>query len=175
MTPLVRPAAPRDAQPIARIRIDAWRATYAGVVPAAILDGMDLDRNETFFAGIIDGPGTHEIVVVEDPPGTVAGYAMVGPARDEDAAGLGELDAIYLAPDRRGQGLGAPLLATALEALRGRGFQTVVLWVLTSNEAARRFYERQGFTLDGARRDLDFNGTPIEEIRYRRTGRGPAA
>jgi RimJ/RimL family protein N-acetyltransferase len=47
--------------------------------------------------------------------------------------------------------------------------------VLTANAPARRFYERQGFEPDGAKRVLDFDGTPIEEIRYQRTaGRAQA-
>ena len=55
-----------------------------------------------------------------------------------------------------------------LSTLEARGFPAIVLWVLTSNTAARGFYEHSGFARDGAARDLDFDGTPIEEIRYRR-------
>ena len=87
-------------------------------------------------------------------------------ARQELAAG--EIEAIYLAPEARGTGLGRPLLEAAAAGLARAGFATAVLWVLTANEEARRFYERAGFRPDGAARSLDFDGTPIEEIRYRR-------
>jgi RimJ/RimL family protein N-acetyltransferase len=39
--------------------------------------------------------------------------------------------------------------------------------VLTDNARARRFYEAAGWRPDGTVRILDFDGTPIEEIRYR--------
>ncbi len=110
--------------------------------------------------------------VAEDATGRVAGFVMAGPARDDDAVGLGEVQAIYLDPGARGRGLGRALMDAAIEALVGAGFSTVVLWVLTANIAARRFYERAGFRLDGAARDLDFDGTPVEEIRYRRAESG---
>jgi ribosomal protein S18 acetylase RimI-like enzyme len=93
---------------------------------------------------------------------------MVGAARDDDATGLGEVYAIYLAPSALGRGLGRALMDAALAELAAAGLATVVLWVLTANASARRFYERAGFRPDGAVRTLDFDGTPIEEIRCRR-------
>lgn len=166
--PVVRAATVADAHAIATIRLAAWRATYAGIVPAALLDRMDLARNEAWIAGRVADPGGQATLVVEEERGRVAGYALTAPARDDDAAGLGELEAIYLDPEARGRGLGRPLLDAALAELRRSGFSTVVLWVLTANGSARRFYERAGFRPDGAVRSLDFDGAPIEEIRYRR-------
>jgi GNAT superfamily N-acetyltransferase len=167
-SPVVRAAVAADANAIATIRLASWRATYAGIVPAALLDRMDLARNEAWIGGRLADPQGQATIVVEDGRGRVAGYALTAPARDDDAAGLGELEAIYLDPGARGQGLGRPLLDTALAELATAGFGTVVLWVLTANGSARRFYERAGFRPDGAVRTLDFDGTPIEEIRYRR-------
>jgi len=51
--------------------------------------------------------------------------------------------------------------------MAGRGFTSAILWVLTANDGARRFYEAGGWQPDGATNMLDFDGTPIEEIRYR--------
>jgi len=166
--PVVRAAVAADAHAIATIRLSSWRATYAGIVPAALLDRMDLARNEAWISGRLADPRGQSTLVVEDEPGRIAGYALTAPARDDDAAGLGELEAIYLDPGARGQGLGRPLLEAALAELAKAGLGTVVLWVLTANASARGFYERAGFRPDGAVRTLDFDGTPIEEIRYRR-------
>lgn len=166
--PRIRAATAADVTAIARIRIDSWRATYAGIVPAPILERMDLARNEAWIAGRIAEPGRRGTLVVEDAAGRVRGYALTAPCADEDAAGLGEVEAIYLAPGARGSGLGRPLLEAAAADLLASGFETAVLWVLTDNLGARRFYERAGFQPDGAARVLDFDGTPIEEIRYRR-------
>jgi ribosomal protein S18 acetylase RimI-like enzyme len=166
--PATRPATVDDARAIAEIRVDAWRATYAGVVPASILDRMDVGRSEAWLRELLATPEDRRTLVVEDRPGRIAGYAIVAGARDEDAAGLGEIEAIYLRPDARGRGLGRPLLEAATTSLAEAGFEAAVLWVLTANDGARRFYERAGFRPDGTARDLDFDGTAVEEIRYRR-------
>lgn len=165
---MIRDAIAADAAAIAAIRVASWRATYAGVVPAPILDGLDVGRNEAWLAHRLAEPGATATLVVEDR-GRVAGYALLAPAHDPDAPGLGEVEAIYLAPDATGQGLGRRLMEAALARLRAAGHPAAVLWVLAANEPARRFYERLGFELDGAARMLDFDGTPIEEIRYRRS------
>jgi ribosomal protein S18 acetylase RimI-like enzyme len=170
--PVVRQATAADARAIAEIRVASWRATYAGIVPPGLLDRMDVDRNEAFIGGLIGAAPPRATLVVEDGAGRVAGYALAAPSRDEDAAGLGELEAIYLDPVTRGRGLGRPLLDAAVDALAAAGLGTVVLWVLTANGPARRFYEGAGFRPDGAVRTLDFDGTPIEEIRYRRADSG---
>lgn len=167
-TPVVRAATVADAHAIATIRVASWRATYAGMVPAGILDRMDVARIEAWIDGRIADSQRQGTLVVEDASGSVAGYALTAPARDDDAAGLGELEAIYLDPEARGRGFGRPLLDAALAELATAGFATVVLWVLTANASARHFYERAGFRPDGAVRNLDFDGTAIEEIRYRR-------
>ncbi|WP_412552099.1 N-acetyltransferase family protein [Shimia sp. MIT1388] len=80
---------------------------------------------------------------VADGAGRVSGFV----ARDKDW-----VTALYLAPDARGRGVGATLLAQAkadCDALQ--------LWCFQSNEGARRFYERHGFVAkeftDGAGND----------------------
>ena len=52
--------------------------------------------------------------------------------------------------------------------LRSRGFTEVVLWVLAENMDARRFYEKMGFTPDGASRTIIL-GKPLEAVRYHKT------
>ena len=166
--PIVRRATADDARAVAEIRVASWRATYAGIVPSTILERMDVARNEAWIAGLIAEPGGRAVFVVEDGTRRVAGYALTAPAGDEDAAGLGEVEAIYLDPGTVGRGLGRRLLDAAVGELIAAGFETIVLWVLTDNGRARRFYERAGFGPDGAARMLDFDGTRIEETRYRR-------
>lgn len=167
--PRIRDAVAADARAIAEIRVASWRAAYAGIVPASILDGLHVERTDAWMSARIDDPGTRGTLVIEGDDGRPAGYALIAPTTDADAAGLGEVEAIYLAPDARGRGLGRPLLDAAADRLADGGFRVAVLWVLTANLPARRFYERAGWAPDEAARMLDFDGTPIEEIRYRRS------
>jgi GNAT superfamily N-acetyltransferase len=105
--------------------------------------------------------------VVENA-GAVAGFTSTRTCRDDDVdPGTGEVHAIYLAPEVWSRGLGSRLLAVAAEDLRQRGFAPLVLWVIEANLRGRRFYEREGWRPDGARQPIDFDGVPVDEIRYR--------
>jgi hypothetical protein len=93
------------------------------------------------------------------------------PAGPLTAAGLAgetaEIYAIYLAPAAWSTGAGRALMDASLAALRAGGYQRVVLWVLTGNTRARRFYDKAGFAPDGATNILTGLGG-VEELRYAR-------
>lgn len=178
-TARVRPATPDDAPAIADIHVRGWRAAYRGLVPDAVLDGLSLERRTAGWRGTIERQGRD---IAADPPMAadrtsivetddgIVGFASYGPGRDESApapAGSGEVHAIYLAPEARGRGYGRTLFARVLTDLKARDFDPIVVWVFEANEVARRFYEAAGFHADGARFTIDFDGVPIDEIRYR--------
>jgi GNAT superfamily N-acetyltransferase len=96
---------------------------------------------------------------------------MAGAARDEDAAGLGEVQAIYLDPAARGRGLGRRSWTPPSPSCR-HGLTTVVLWVLTANAPAGASTSGPVSGSDGTAQMIDFDGTPVEEIRYRRADSG---
>ena len=102
---------------------------------------------------------------VAEKDGAIVGFASCGESRD--APGEGELYAIYALPVAWGTGAGPALMAAALTALRAGGFETASLWVLDDNPRARRFYEREGWVPDGGRREEEFLGVPVGEVRYR--------
>jgi GNAT superfamily N-acetyltransferase len=56
------------------------------------------------------------------------------------------LDELYVAPDRRGQGIGTQLLRGAEVECRRRGVRLLEISVDGEDVAARRFYERHGYT-----------------------------
>ena len=68
-----------------------------------------------------------------------------------------ELHALYVLPELWGRGIGRDLLAAAGDVSE--------LWVLESNERARRFYERFGWAPDGSGREVH----GVLELRYRRS------
>ena len=55
------------------------------------------------------------------------------------------LDELYVAPDRRGRGIGSALLASAERVVRERGSQLLEINVDGVDVDARRFYERHGY------------------------------
>jgi ribosomal protein S18 acetylase RimI-like enzyme len=56
------------------------------------------------------------------------------------------LEELYVAPDRRGNGLGRALLEAAMETARGEGAEQMELGTSEADVAARALYESAGFT-----------------------------
>jgi GNAT superfamily N-acetyltransferase len=167
MDPVVRPARPGDAESIAVVQVRSWQAAYPGIVPRHILDRLSVERRAASWRTAIQTGGDERVWVIEEE-GRVRGVASIGPARDDDLApGSGELYLIYLEPEAWSLGLGRILFEAAVRDLRERRYEPIVLWVLTDNARGRRFYETAGWRADESARVLDFDGTPIEEIRYR--------
>ena len=141
-------------------------------MPAPILDGLSIDKRRESWVRTIGQAGAElsrdgRIWVVEET-GRVLGFAATGASCDEDVApGTGEVRSIYLAPEAWSRGLGSRLLAAAVDDLRARGFEPLVLWVIEANARGRRFYGRFGWLPDGGCQPIDFDGVPVDEIRYR--------
>jgi len=143
----IRRAGPADAPAIAQVRVDAWRVTYAGMVPAAYLAAMSVDDNAAQWQRILSaGPNTASVFVADD--GTnVAGFAC-GTMLPEQKHGFdAELTAIYLRRDRQRAGLGRRLVGAVAAAQREHGAAGLLTWVFAANRNARAFYERLGAEL----------------------------
>jgi GNAT superfamily N-acetyltransferase len=82
--------------------------------------------------------------------------------------GYGELCALYVDPQHWGRGLGVALVSAARTQLLEHGFRNAILWVLTGNVRAERFYQNDGWTSDGTRRKATVWGIEVDEIRYAR-------
>ncbi len=67
-----------DAKAIARVHIDTWRHTYAGVMPAEYLAGLRYDRSRRGWESFLVREGVR-VFVADDPEAGVVGFASAGP------------------------------------------------------------------------------------------------
>lgn len=155
----VRPAKPQDAPEIGFVHYTAWQETYTGLIDRSFLDTRTVQRS----TAMAEREWANMAVAVAD--GRVVGFCGCGEARDADLRDAGEIQGIYLLRGFQRRGLGRALLADALDRLRAAGYKTAYLWVLSTNENARRFYEKNGFAPDGAEKTAVL-GTPVSEVRY---------
>jgi len=168
----IRRATPDDADAFGDVHARSWQVTYRGLLPDEVIEGVvdgrraRADRVRAMLA-VADEP--HHIFVACEGD-AVVGMAVTAPARDPDAtATTGELEAIYLAPEAIGRGIGRALHDRAMTDLRERGFTEATLWVLRDNERARHFYEAAGWQTDGETKDEERPGGTLHELRYRRS------
>ena len=155
----IRPARPDDAAAIADVHVRSWQGAYEHVFGAERLATLDVAVRRAQWDEWIPYGGTW---VAEDDGGVV-GFVAVGASRQE---GEGQLYSIYVAPEAWGGGAGPALMRRAIEVLRA-SYAESILWVLDANPRARRFYEREGWQLDGGTQTEDFLGVPVTEVRYR--------
>ena len=159
----VRVAVPDDSLAIERARVHGWRTAYRHVFPVDDLDAMPIDAER--WRSRLHMPPSGWTTFVCEHDGRVVGFASVGPSRDEEE--FGELYAIYVEPEEWSTGAGQALLASAEERLTAE-YDAALLWVLEENPRARRFYERAGWALDGARKAEERFGVRAPEVRYRK-------
>ena len=160
----IRPARPEDAAAVAAVHVRTWQAAYESVFGAerlAVLDDQLPRRVERWERVLREEGG----VWVAEEDGRIVGFVSVGPEREDPT--LGELYAIYVLPKAWGSGAGTALMEEAVGALRDGYGGEAVLWVLEDNPRARRFYEREGWSLDGGRKTDTFLGVEVSEVRYR--------
>ncbi len=173
----LRDAVPADAESIARLHVAAWRVGYRGVLPDALLDGLDLAAWTERRRGHLEHPaaGIHNTVAVDGDE--ILGWGSRGPSRDDDddPQRVGEIYGIYVDPDRWGAGVGRALVDHCLEDLHRQGYEQATLWVLEENPRARGLYEAAGMAVDGGRKPCGVKGITSPSVRYRRRLRGEDA
>jgi ribosomal protein S18 acetylase RimI-like enzyme len=162
----VRPAVPDDADGIAEVHVASWRGAYKGLLPAAMLDALSVERRAKQWQEELAKANQTTWVAVQAE--RVVGFASVGGSRDADTGpGVGELYAIYVIPPAWGRSVGHALHEPAVTRLASE-YNEAVLWVLDGNARARGFYERHGWVPDGAVKEEQRGAAVLNEVRYRR-------
>jgi ribosomal protein S18 acetylase RimI-like enzyme len=161
----IRRATPDDGRAIAEVKVETWREVYAGVMPQATLDGLDVDEHAPLWSRYAAAAEVGMFVAEEH--GRIVGFVSVGPC--DDLKGTGELYAIYVRPGSWGTGAGLALMETGVTCLSER-WTEAVLWVAEDNPRARRFYELYGWTPETTRVEEVAPGARISEVRYRLSG-----
>jgi len=143
---LIRTATPADADAVTEV------LTAAGV--AAWGPFLGADRIEAATRGLRHPAD----LVAVDSRGVFAFVAWDG--------ATGEILRLYTHPRGWGRGAGTALLDGALAALRATGSTRAWLNTEARNLRARRFYEHNGWRVEGPPRERIWHGAQLDEPRY---------
>lgn len=145
----IRPARQEDVPAIARVHIEAWRATYKGMLPEAYLANLSYEAHTAMWQNAFTETSPTFLYVAECD-GKIVAFAAAGPVHDDAKAALprgavpdAELYAIYTLELYQRQGLGRRLVTAIAEGLIERNYRGMLTWVLEDN-ASCRFYEAIG-------------------------------
>jgi len=152
---------------VAEVHVATWQRAYRGLIPDDYLNSLSVDDRESTWREILEKKACELWVAAEDNSHELAGWVAFGKCRDADqSASVGELWAIYVAPNYWSSGVGRTLWLAARTRLIERGFTEVTLWCLAGNERADRFYRNAGFLSTSTKNKFELGGAILEEVRY---------
>ncbi|MDG1986441.1 MAG: GNAT family N-acetyltransferase [Halieaceae bacterium] len=105
----------------------------------------DLRLNVTQIRKFIEDDLTHFTLLILNEK--LKGFAISGGFVADEIT----LMHIFISPDQRKRGLGEKLLTDNLYFWRGKGAKRCLLELRMSNNEAKNFYTKRGFTVDGFR------------------------
>jgi ribosomal protein S18 acetylase RimI-like enzyme len=163
----VRESSTDDIPSLAKIQVETWQYAYKGQLPDDFLKSLSVEEKQKKWTEIPSHPLPKAKVFVGVADHRIVGYCTMGASRDDDAGNtVGELMAIYTDTDFMNQGIGSALMAEGLAYLKATGFKQATLWVLTSNQKTRHFYEHKGWSADGRTKTDQKPGFALHETRY---------
>ena len=161
----IREANVSDVAAIAKVHVDSWRTTYAGVIPDDYLAKMSYEGRERAWRNNFTKPASHGFVyVAEDEKNEVVGFASGGPERNGDPFYPGELYAVYLLQRFQRQGIGRQLSLAIARRLLQAGYDSMLVWVLAKNPS-RGFYAALGGEVVAAK-PIEVGEAKLMEVAY---------
>ncbi len=160
-----RPATVEDAGDLAAVLVDGFE-TYRAFAPPGWQKPRVEDVAE-ILATRLDQPTVWCLLAEQGT--TVAGYVALLPAADGlrpvDDPRLAQFWMLFVRAPWWGSGLAERLHGAACEAATTRGFTAMRLFTPSGQARARRFYEREGWTLADGPYDDDHIGLSVVEYR----------
>jgi len=156
----VREAKPDDVAGILNVARRGWHATYGDILgEETIAAALDEWYDPESTAEAIEREDIGYFVAVEE---RVVGY--VSGSSNAERATLG---AIYVDPERWGEGFGTRLLARFERFCRDRDCEAIELHVLSENDVGGTFYRSRGFE-PVAEEQTELFGEETTETLFRR-------
>lgn len=143
----IRSAERRDA--------DAIRDIYnAEVLETTVTFDLVPRSLEAQVAWIDEHSGGHPAIVAIDGDDRVAGFASLSPYRPRPAYAPTVEDSVYVARDRRGEGIGVLLLTELVERARVHGFHSIIGRIVGGHDASIALHRKCGFEEVGCEREV---------------------
>lgn len=149
-----------DKMLISRIYEESWKYTYKGIIPQDYLESIP----EGGWVANLENSNWSTLICVDN--GRIVGTSSFCESRFNQFDGWGEIISIYLLPDYMGRGFGKALFDSVIAELKKMGYRNIFLWVLEENLRARKFYEKEGFSMTDDYLNDNIGGKDVREIRY---------
>ena len=144
---IYRKAVAEDAPAVARVHVESWHKSFAGIVPQEFLNNLTVEKREQAFRQRFDETN-YKMFVAETEKNGIVGFADFGAARESDFGFEAELYAIYLLREFQGKGIGENLFRLCQKEMIADNFDSMYLMALAVSPY-KSFYEKMGGKLIG--------------------------
>ena len=136
-----------DAPAVAKVHVESWQKSFAGIVPQEFLDSLTVEKRTKAFEQRL-GEANYKMFVAEDSKKGIVGFADFGKARESDFEFEAELYAIYLLREFQGKAIGENLFRLCQKAMIDEGVDSMYLMALAISPY-KTFYEKMGGQIVG--------------------------
>lgn len=143
MNILIRKRNIEDCKDIAHVVTVAWNETYKGIVPDCFLEELKNNESERTKNSIekFDEKNNNQLVLEVD--GKVVGFTNYGKSDDGEFENCGEIFALYIISQYKGNGYGRKLVNEVINELKKLGFDKMIIACLKGNPS-NEFYKHIG-------------------------------
>lgn len=156
MNYLIRRRKKEDCDAIAHVVTVGWNETYKGIVPSWFLEELKNNENDRAKKAYneFDEKNNNQFVLEVD--GKVVGFVNFGASNDEEITDCGEIFALYIIGEYKGNGFGKKLVEAATNELKTLGFNKMIIACLKGNPS-NEFYKHIGgkYIKDGTYKRLN--------------------
>ena len=129
---MIKPVTQADMMQAAIIHSESWKESHRDVCSAEFIAIHTPERQKSYLESEIAKGAQLYMLTDGKPVGIVSIYGSV-------------IENLYVLPSEQNKGYGTQLLAFAVE----KCVEAPTLWILSTNDRARRLYERNGFKPTG--------------------------
>jgi ribosomal protein S18 acetylase RimI-like enzyme len=168
----IRRASIDDAEIIAQLQVDAWRESYASLMPPEALSLLRVEEESERWRDIFRGQASDDasaVFLAMGEDGTSCGFGSCCRQRRPRLAEVGfpaEFSGLYLLRPAQRRGIGRALMGVMAEHLIAKGFSSASVWVFRDNTDARLFYEALGGGRTGIDGEWTILGVTLPDMAY---------
>jgi len=137
----------KDSLAIAKVHVESWQKSFAGIVPQEFLDNLTIEKREVAFRQRFDDEN-YKMFVAKTAQNEIVGFADFGKAREDGFGFEAELYAIYLLSEFQGKGIGENLFRLCQKEMISGGVNSMYLMALAVSPY-KSFYEKMGGKIVG--------------------------
>ena len=130
-----------DQEQMAHIKVDGWKNAYDRIISSSYLNTLNYEEQTERYQASFEEYKDYVFVAVRGDE--VLGYSCFNPTPNVDDFDS-ELVSLYIKPTEIGKGIGTELFIATRKQMIKFGKRKMIVWCLSDNENAIRFYEKLG-------------------------------